>query len=174
MYLFKVFGIVAITSVSNAQLGSSPCLSRLTVECSCPPQWQLWGKACYRLTPASHIWDDAKSACRDLDGKMAAPQSLEEMNFMTEMAPKVDNRFSVWIACNDKEEEGTWECDNQEGREPLVWDDGQPNNNYGDQNCARMASVHHDRMDDYGCDYRFTAFCVRRAACTHGLTQLRH
>ncbi|XP_038046717.1 alpha-N-acetylgalactosamine-specific lectin-like [Patiria miniata] len=149
------------------------------MECSCPPQWQLWGKECYRLTPrVAQTWDQAKSACRDLGGKMASPRSLEEMNFMTDMAREMDDTgdYFVWIACNDREVEGIWECDGQEGIEPfLEWDMGQPDNN-GNQDCVNMAERHNDRMDDAGCEstWPHMAFCIRRAACTYGLIQLRH
>ncbi|XP_038066783.1 C-type lectin mannose-binding isoform-like [Patiria miniata] len=159
----------------TAQLRSGSCHSRLTVQCSCPPEWSLWGNECYRLTPSLHNWDDAKTACQDMGGKMAAPCSLEEMNFMVELARNVDSDYYAWIACNDKEEEGIWECDGQEGSEPfLVWDDGEPNNNKGNQDCVRMASYLQERMDDGFCYASYLAFCVRRAACTHSLIQLRH
>ncbi|XP_038045941.1 perlucin-like protein [Patiria miniata] len=177
MYLIQVFGIVAITSAISAKFRSGSCYSRLTVECSCPLQWHLWGNECYRLTPrVAQTWDQAKSACQDMGGKMAAPRSLEEMNFMADMARKVDSNYFAWIACTDKEVEGTWECDGQEDIEPfLEWDDGQPDNT-NNQDCGQMAAGHHDKMDDDNCDstYPRLAFCIRRAACTHGLIQLLH
>ncbi|XP_038066775.1 perlucin-like protein [Patiria miniata] len=175
MYLLKVFSIVAITSAINAQFRSGSCHSRLTVQCSCPPEWQLWGNECYRLTPSPHTWDDAKSACQDMGGKMAAPRSLEEMNVMVELARKEHSTYRAWIACNDKEVEGNWECDGQEGSEPfLAWYAGQSDNDKGNQDCVRITVTYNDRMDDVSCDLSALAFCVRRAACTHSLIQLRH
>ncbi|XP_038045940.1 perlucin-like protein [Patiria miniata] len=177
MYFFKVFGFVTITSAINAQFGSGTCHSRLTLECSCPPQWQWWGKDCYRLTPViAQAWDQAKSACQNMGGKMAAPRSHEEMNFMTDMARKVDSNFFAWIACTDKEVEGTWECDGQEDIEPfLEWDDGQPDDKNNNQDCCQIAATFNDKMDDDDCDNMSPrlAFCIRRAACTYGLIQLR-
>ncbi|XP_038066785.1 C-type lectin domain family 4 member M-like [Patiria miniata] len=178
MYLIRVFGIVAITTAINAEFRSGSCHSRLSILCSCPPEWQLhvWGKECYRLTPSSHSWDDAKTTCQDMGGKMAAPRSLEEMNFMVELAKKANTLYRAWIACNDKDVEGTWECDGQEGSEPfLVWDNGEPNS-FGnvEQDCVRMAASSNDRMDDELCDNDQLAFCVREAACTYSLTQLGH
>ncbi|XP_038066708.1 perlucin-like protein [Patiria miniata] len=174
--------IVAIISSIKTVLGSGfcpsrlsvKCLSRLIVECSCPPEWQLWGNECYRITPLPHTRDDAKTACQDMGSKMAAPRSLEEMNFMVELAQKVDSAYSAWIACNDREIEGSWECDGQEGRKPfLLWDDGQPNDLFN-QDCVAIKSTKNGKMDDEYCYRSHLAFCVRRAACTHGLTQLRH
>ncbi|XP_038045952.1 alpha-N-acetylgalactosamine-specific lectin-like [Patiria miniata] len=156
------------------------CHSRLALECSCPPQWQWWGKDCYRLTPRiQQTWDQAKSACQDMSGKMAAPRSLEEMSFMANMTREIDvtGAYPGWIACNDKKVEGTWECDGQEGSEPfLAWADKQPDNN-NNEDCADMAEMKHDnKMNDVGCDstHPHMAFCIRRAACTYGLIQLRH
>ncbi|XP_038045938.1 perlucin-like protein [Patiria miniata] len=173
MYFFKVFGIVAITSAINAQFGSGTCRSRLARECSCPPQWQLSGEDCYRLTPSPHTWDDAKSACQDIGGKMAAPRSHEEMNFMADMARELDSKYKAWIACNDKEVEGFWECDGQEGSAPFLgWGSGQPDNG-GNIDCATIRK-YDGKMDDSHCWKAFRAVCVRRAACTHGLIQIRH
>ncbi|XP_038066781.1 C-type lectin domain family 4 member M-like [Patiria miniata] len=178
----KFIVVVAIISSIKAVFGSGfcpsrlsvKCHSRLIVECSCPPEWQLWGNVCYRLTPSPHTWDDAKSACQDMGGKMAAPCSFEEMNFMVELARNVESNFYAWIACNDKEVEGTWECDGQEENEPfLVWNTDQPDNYANDQDCVAISSDHNNRMDDDYCRLYYLAMCVRRAACTHGLTQLR-
>ncbi|XP_038045945.1 C-type lectin domain family 4 member M-like [Patiria miniata] len=175
MYLFQVFGIVAITSAISAEFRSGSCHSRLTVECSCPPQWHLWGNECYRISPSLHTWEDAKSACQGIGGKMATPRSLEEMNFMAELARKVGSNYYAWIACTDMEKEGTWECDGQEGEEPfLEWADEQPDDDSGNQDCAAIASSLGEKLDDGECRISTWAICVRRAACTHGLIQLRH
>ncbi|XP_038045944.1 perlucin-like protein [Patiria miniata] len=161
----------------SAQSESGSCHSRLTLECSCPSKWQLREKECYILTPSPHTWNQAKSACHGMGGKMAAPRSLEEMNFMADMARKVDSDYYAWISCNDKEVEGTWVCDGQDGSEPfLKWADGQPDDKGNHQDCGQIAARYRDKMDDVGCDNmhpRWTV-CVRQAACTYGLIQPRH
>ncbi|XP_038056573.1 low affinity immunoglobulin epsilon Fc receptor-like [Patiria miniata] len=171
MYSLKCFAVLAITYAITV-LGSHICPSEPAVKCSCPPQWQLWQNGCYRLTPSEHNWEGAKTACQDMGGKMAAPRSFEEMNFMTKMARKADSSYYAWISCKDREVEGTWECDGQEGGEPfLVWDDGQPDNWGDNQDCVLISAHHNDRMDDDGCWVRRRAFCVRKAHCTHLPTQ---
>ncbi|XP_038045946.1 uncharacterized protein LOC119720362 [Patiria miniata] len=104
---------------------------------------------------------------------MAAPRSLEEMNFMTDKAREMDDTgdYFVWIACNDREVEGTWECDGQEGREPfLEWDlaSGQPDSN-GNQDCGVLAERFNNKMDDLGCDSTYPIWlfaCVELLAPT--------
>ncbi|XP_038057261.1 snaclec convulxin subunit beta-like [Patiria miniata] len=174
-FMSGLFAIeVAILSM-RALSESDFCPTRCPVKCSCPPEWQLWGNGCYHLTSSKYNWDDAKTACQDLGGKMAAPRSLEELKFMAELARKVYINFYAWIACNDRDVEGIWECDGQEGGEPrLVWADGQPDNGKGDnQDCVHISAHFNDRMDDTGCGVKMKAFCVRQAACTHLLTQPR-
>ncbi|XP_038055093.1 lactose-binding lectin l-2-like [Patiria miniata] len=175
-FMSEFFAIVVAVLSMRALSESDFCPSRSPVECSCPLEWQLWGSACYRLTPSKRTWDGAKTACQDMGGKMAAPRSLEEMNFMAELARKVDSNYYAWIACNDTEVEGTWECDGQEGGEPfLVWDNGQPDDGgtHGNQDCVVIAEQHNHMMDDGHCDGSNRAFCVRQAACTHLPTQPR-
>ncbi|XP_038057884.1 lactose-binding lectin l-2-like [Patiria miniata] len=170
----EFFAIVVAVLSMRALSDSDFCPSRSPVKSSCPPEWQLWGNACYRITPSKHTWDDAKTACQGMGGKMAAPRSLEEMNFMAELARKEDGEYYAWIACNDRDVEGTWECDGQEGGEPfLVWADGQPNSWKGNQDCVAITARHNHRMNDGRCDASNRAFCVRQAACTHLPTQPR-
>ncbi|XP_038077045.1 type-2 ice-structuring protein-like [Patiria miniata] len=173
MYLFHVFGIVAITSALNTQFGSGSCQSHLTVKRSCPPEWQFWEDECYHVTPLRHNWDDAKSACQAMGGRMAAPHSLEEMEFMADLAQKEHGVNTAWIACNDKGVEGIWECNGQEGSESfLEWANGQPDNS-NNQDCAAIATAFNNRMDDDQCWSSHEAICVRQATGTHPSTQPR-
>ena len=172
MFLTKVVGIVAITAAINAARDCSSPASRNF----CPSGWRLWQHACYRLTESKANWDDSKGACREMGGKMAAPRSLEEMKFITELARERNNYFNVWIACNDKDVEGVWTCDGQRGGEPfLEWAPGEPNNAW-DQDCAGLRSVYDAStpMDDFSCLQHLNAFCVRQAACSPCLTQPHH
>ncbi|XP_038056744.1 C-type lectin mannose-binding isoform-like [Patiria miniata] len=161
-FMSEFFAIVVAILSMRALSESNLCPSRSPVKCSCPQEWQLWGNECYRLTPSYYNWDDAKKVCQGMGGKMATPRSLEELNFMVELARKEDGEYYAWIACNDKEVEGTWECDGQEGGEPfLVWADGQPNNWKGNQDCAKLVVRYIDTMDDEQCERWWKAFCVR-------------
>ncbi|XP_022089667.1 neurocan core protein-like [Acanthaster planci] len=174
MFFVNVFGIVAICTAINTAWGSSFCPSLPTMKCSCPSGWQLWQKACYRLTESKANWENSKSACQEIGGKMAAPRSLKEMNFMAELAKKKVNNYYVWIACNDIEVEGNWTCDVLGDGDPFMgWQPGQPDNVY-DQDCAGIAARHNDKMDDDECIKNYEAVCVRHAVCSPRSTQLRH
>ena len=97
---------------------------------------------------------------------MAAPRSLEEMNSMADLVRQRHKNYRAWIACNDIEVEGNWQCDGQEGREPFLrWASGRPNNLRGDQDCGTMVSKFNYNMDDIACGSSHEAFCVRQAAC---------
>ncbi|XP_038066784.1 C-type lectin domain family 4 member M-like [Patiria miniata] len=174
--------IVAIISSIKAVFGSGLCPSRLSVkchsrlivECFCPPEWQLWEKACYRLTETPATWDDSHLDCRAMGEKMTAPRSQEELNFMADLARKVDKSdYYAFIACNDAEVEGTWECDGQEKSEPfLAWNGGELMSE-NDEDCALISSANGGMIDGQ-CSDPDRAFCVHQAVCTHGLVQLPH
>ncbi|XP_038044095.1 perlucin-like protein [Patiria miniata] len=175
MYSPELVVILAISSSIAAVMGSyNICPAQPAVSCSCPSQWQMWHYVCYRITPSPHSWDDAKTKCQDLGGKMAAPRSLEEMKFMVDLARKLDSNYHVWIACTDKEAEGTWECDGQEGREPfLEWSAKQPDDFQDNQDCAYIFGYFNDKMDDGSCSVNHKAVCAHQAACPHHSTQPR-
>ena len=114
------------------------------------------------------------SVCHTMGGKMAAPHSLDELQFMVEVARNKNNNYYVWIACNDKKVEGSWECDGQEGGKPfLKWAPQQPDDYWQNQDCAAIAAVHDSNMDDGSCISQHDAMCVRPATCTHRPTQPR-
>ncbi|XP_022089784.1 type-2 ice-structuring protein-like [Acanthaster planci] len=174
MNLFKVVAVVAITAAINAAWGSDFCPSLPAMNCSCPSGWQLWRKACYRLTESKADWESSKSACQNLGGMMAAPHSLEEMKFMADLARQNNSNYIVWIACSDNEVEGNWTCDGQEGSKPFMeWQPRQPDNYRGNQDCAVIAARHGDSMDDGRCSESHDAVCICQAACTPRQTQPR-
>ncbi|XP_022108003.1 uncharacterized protein LOC110988612 [Acanthaster planci] len=173
MYLLKLVGIIAISAVISAAWGSDLCPSLPAMNCSCPSGWELWEKACYHLTSSKSNWYDANSACQEIGGKMAGPRSNDEMEFMADVARQDDSNYCAWIACNDITVEGSWSCEGQGGEPFLEWGHDQPDNWNMDQNCATIAAMFNDRMDDVSCADPLKAFCVRQAVCTPGQTQPR-
>ena len=79
--------------------------------------------------PGKATWDDARSACRKIEGEMAAPGSMEENEFMVKMADGGGSFVPLWIGCNDKADEGTWMCEGwKEGDSFFNWRSWEPNN----------------------------------------------
>ena len=81
---------------------------------NCPSLWQGWGDDCYRLVTTLLPWQEARSACRDLGGELAAPRSLPENMFLANMALEVDVYYHFWISCSDLETQEEWKCDGHE------------------------------------------------------------
>lgn len=91
--------------------------------------------ACYILFRAPLSWDDAEAACVALGGHLAAPTSLVENAFVSQIVPGNED---VWIGATDEDSEDdfTWST----GEVFLFdhWRLGEPNDGGNGEDCAVM------------------------------------
>ena len=135
----------------------------------CPPGWYRYGESCYYIITSPLNWTDAKTACADLQGRLAVPRSEMEQSFIWNTYVNISHGtppHSLWIDCNDREEEGNWQqC-------PLVdesagyqnWKDGEPNDYGNGEDCA---IIHRDlvgKWEDRHCSGTYYAVCQQPAA----------
>ncbi|XP_022090741.1 lactose-binding lectin l-2-like [Acanthaster planci] len=167
--LYKMITVM-LTSVVTALLGT--CLSLAILSCS--PSWQSWEHSCYRFNVQNDTvnWDDGVSACQAMGGRMAVPRSLDESEFMKQMAQR-ENIEVFWIGCDDRET-GTWDC-GEVGEPSLHWGPGQPNNLEGNQHCVVMQTSHSTGyLGDAVCGNRYRALCIRHPSGGSPYTQSLH
>ena len=82
MFSVTALGVLVVTLTLVAAVGADVCPAQPAVGRTCPADWQSWHSACYRLMPGKATWDDARSACREIGGQIAAPGSMEENEFI--------------------------------------------------------------------------------------------
>lgn len=131
----------------------------------CPEPWHHWGSSCYMITESTRSWLKAREECINLGGVLAVPSSIQENDFIVELIPENE---AVWIDCNDREVEGTWEC--QEDNVKVTysnWGIGEPNDDMRGEDCAviSMMPVNVKRKwNDTKCNLDHRAVCklIRR------------
>ncbi len=81
----------------------------------CPPGWERFGTKCY-LFMADHpqSWDDASNMCQEQNGHLLEIKSSEENDFVRDVLQDLPGNSIAWLACSDREEEGTWVCRDQQ------------------------------------------------------------
>ncbi|XP_038064496.1 C-type lectin domain family 4 member A-like [Patiria miniata] len=127
----------------------------------CPgPGWQLWKGSCYVLTDKTSTWQEGKSACRSMGGRMAAPRSSEENDFFVSLAGPGGK---VWIACkfNTAVAGGQLACEGVEA-EFTKWHNGEPNND--SEECVLLKAISSGTWFDYSCQNPYPSVCKKRAA----------
>jgi hypothetical protein len=119
---------------------------------------------CYLYFDAALSWEAARAACLAVGGHLAAPTSLVENAFLSQIAP--DNR-EIWIGASDllMEDVFVWVTG-----EPFVfdhWREGEPNDGgQNGENCAVIEGQNNIdgegcEWDDRDCDDPFPYLCER-------------
>ncbi|XP_038048635.1 uncharacterized protein LOC119722531 [Patiria miniata] len=162
MIWVNVFVVVSASAMVGAYLGPWVCVPVQDKALACPPDWQVFGDFCFRLSGNERkgSWQESIDVCRDLGGEMAAPQSSEENDFISTL----EESDVAWIACT-LNSPGVWVCD---GREPgtqmdfLGWDGPQPPHD-SRKSCGSIKG----RWQARPCDDDHRAVCVRPVACVY-------
>ncbi|HVX60946.1 MAG TPA: family 16 glycoside hydrolase, partial [Pirellulales bacterium] len=81
----------------------------------------------YKVFPDKLTWDEARTQCNQMGGRLVVIKSQAENSFVTQLASeaKVDG---VWLGATDRAKEGQWEWGDGASVQYNCWDTGQPNN----------------------------------------------
>ena len=114
------------------------------------------GLCYFIISPVKMTWYEAREHCEESGATLAIPSSQSVQDFIWGIAEREFDqglqRASLWIGCNDIEEEGNWQhC-------PLTtnafenWADGQPDDDYG-ADCGVLWEPQSGVWDDQDCNY---------------------
>ncbi len=130
---------------------------------TCPPLWTGGPTGCYRYFSTPKNWEDARqhcmsfSSCEGGTGDLVSIGTPKENGFLTLLRKgSVLNTPapSFWTGGNDQMREGQWQWSNGQ---PLTggfvnWEQGQPNNQGGAENCLRFPGQRSiNQWDDWDC-----------------------
>ncbi|XP_041474462.1 uncharacterized protein LOC121423208 [Lytechinus variegatus] len=119
------------------------------------PEWHCISRKCYRLDTGEKSWKDARNYCHSLSAVITITGPKEPSLLFADtteklpplLAPIFIDKFSIWINCNDKQEEGNFTCDidgqgTKEGKQS--WAPGEPNGDPDqitgkDEDCAAVS-----------------------------------
>nr|AJT58574.1 SM21 protein [Ophiomastix wendtii] len=133
---------------------------------SCPPLWTSGPKGCYRYFAKARTWEAARDHCSGFSscvgnsiGNLVSIGSQAENDYvklLRESSILATPAPSIWTAGNDRIREGNWQWANGQPWDPTTgyanWEQGQPNNQGGAENCLRFPGQRSvDQWDDFDC-----------------------
>ncbi|CAH1775812.1 unnamed protein product [Owenia fusiformis] len=134
------------------------------IDGTCPSGWKEYGNYCYEFN--SYIindqktWTDAVDNCRHKNADLVSIWSQDEQTFVFENLPRTqENDF--WIGLEANIDQGyTW----TDGSPVLFtnWNDGEPNNHNGIEDCVEMLKDGVGKWNDNFCNERRNWICKAR------------
>ncbi|XP_033627306.1 mannose-binding protein-like [Asterias rubens] len=109
-------------------------------------------------------WYEANRTCAESRANLAIPTSQSEQDYIWELFMNEFDQTpstSLWIDCNDIEEEGKWQHQGYGN-----WANGEPNNG-GDSDCVKMWDTRNGQWDDTQCSRKdIYAVCMQHVKNT--------
>ncbi|XP_035530695.1 CD209 antigen-like [Morone saxatilis] len=137
----------------------------------CLPGWTLMNSVCYYFALSDAMsrrsWQEARQFCTRQGGDLAVIDSREKHmavadlinNYRDPLRPITQSGF--WIGLTDVEEEGTWKWLDGTRLTDGYWNDGEPNNVHGNEDCAAAypRSNPFKSWNDAPCTYELKWIC---------------
>jgi hypothetical protein len=111
----------------------------------CPSGWYLHMGNCYLFSTDALNWQDGEDVCVGFGGHLTSVTSATEMNFFGSM----EQSENMWIGYTDQNHENKFEAIDGTQVWYHQWQDGEPNNWGGNQDCVQLLS--NNQIDDCGC-----------------------
>ncbi|CAH3027830.1 unnamed protein product, partial [Porites evermanni] len=105
---------------------------------NCPPGWSRYNSSCYRAFNSKSLWLVAKFRCRQNGGYLVAINNDKEHEFVRNLAATLYGDYAIWIGLR---RDSTGKFSQWANGEPLTftkWSRNEPDNFFGDEDCAEM------------------------------------
>ncbi|XP_071507011.1 macrophage mannose receptor 1-like [Diadema antillarum] len=105
----------------------------------CATGWSLYGDNCYKVTPDSKNWFEAKLSCENAGGDLAMPTTQDVNDFMLQLL-LASSGGSHWIGVHDVNGEGDFVFSDATPVTNPFWNAGEPNNAGVGEDCVELIS----------------------------------
>ncbi|XP_070768269.1 CD209 antigen-like protein C [Enoplosus armatus] len=122
---------------------------------SCDQGWTKFNNKCYYFSRAgvTKTWENSRKDCQERGANLATIATRSELDFVTR------SHGITWIGLSDKEQENKWKwVDGTDLVGTGFWQDGEPNNSDGNEDCAE-ASRSAMAWNDVPCSRKFSWVC---------------
>ncbi|KAM3623642.1 uncharacterized protein V6R79_013699 [Siganus canaliculatus] len=123
----------------------------------CPSSWIKFDNSCYLISDTLKNWNDGRNMCKGHGADLVIISNIMEQAFITSL------RQWVWIGLTDEEEEGSWKWVNGEAVTTTYWNEGEPNNGAGGEDCVVIRNIFPkiNNWNDLSCGQSIKFVCER-------------
>lgn len=136
---------------------------------TCPPLWTSGPRGCYRYMSTPKSWEAARAICNGFSscdggvGDLVSITSEAETTFLAllRQASNMANPApSFWTGGNDQLRENAWQWSNGQMWQYTNWEQGQPDNRGGSEDCMRFPGQRSvNQWDDWDCFTELPSVC---------------
>ncbi|XP_072049870.1 C-type lectin mannose-binding isoform-like [Amphiura filiformis] len=140
--------LLVLTKSMEQQCGDTVC---------CEKDWLGYNGHCYRYFTYRKTWSLARQFCLDLDADLVSIHSATENAILNALI----SGDEAWIGFTDSETEGQFVWSDGTASDFTAWDQGQPNDNQGTEDCAELnhVSLPDKSWNDHNCDLQHSFIC---------------
>ncbi|XP_069038822.1 CD209 antigen-like protein B isoform X2 [Lepisosteus oculatus] len=128
----------------------------------CPRGWVFFSCKCYYFSIDEKNWKDSHTACKKQGADLVIINNREEQEFIWRQTKGNKNK---WIGLTDASMEGIWMWVDGSRLTTGYWDDNQPNNQNGIQDCVVADPKSHSfqNWNDLDCNSSWQRICETQA-----------
>ncbi|XP_067047231.1 neurocan core protein-like [Acropora muricata] len=122
---------------------------------TCPAGFVVHGESCYYVVSTSPLsaWIDSRRFCQNLGADLAVIKSEDENQFVVDLLRNTSGNHIGWMGLyrNKADDKFYWLDDRPAEGNYQKWDDGEPNNSQGTENCAFVIGDSAGKWNDVHC-----------------------
>ena len=152
-----------LTKLKSESLSTMTSITPFLHAHSCDEGWRRFNGHCYLVVERSKTWDEASAFCSERNSYLFEITTDEEFSFVEPLLGHylIDYTWRFWIGASDRSREGTFVYDHSNLKVPQqYWEDGEPNNKGGDENCAVVRRLDGNLgINDVPCKRKYYFVC---------------
>ncbi|XP_034534275.1 galactose-specific lectin nattectin-like [Notolabrus celidotus] len=154
--------VVLLCLSTGLWLGAEASCEELKACKTCPAGWSPYGTSCYMFHHSQRAWADAEKFCTTQGGNLVSLHSKEERLFIQKTLQRVAGKLvNVWVGGYDAGKEGVWLWTDGSLFDFKDWNNGEPNNFQGHENCMEMNYAGRDNVNDNSCWKKKSFICAK-------------
>ncbi|XP_028395191.1 uncharacterized protein LOC114519267 isoform X2 [Dendronephthya gigantea] len=135
---------------------------------SCQDGWRFYNKHCYKHFTTRRSWGAAQYDCSKYGADLVSIHDDREQDFL--MYYYQDrSQFSLWTGLNDRDVERGYRWVDNSPVDYINWEDGEPNDYNGRENCVEMKSKS-GRWNDLYCTNNLEYMCKKNIECSSAIS----
>ena len=147
-------------------LGVGLAVGLAQAECQCCPEsWVPYDGYCYRVFETPATFGEAEQHCQqfcgsDDTGHLVSIHSKEDNDFVFDQwTSTVDPSVNMLLGLTDQEEEGNFIWSDNTPFDYIAWEEDEPNNAGGNENCVHIRIPETLAWNDVPCSNEYAYMC---------------